>query len=258
MIRRELSPGAYALIPAGFEGHGFVAAFTERSGGVSEEPRFASLNLSYSSGDDPRNVSRNRSLVTETLEITPFAVGGQVHGATLAWVGPEQAGRGFTGPSEVLPATDGLHSTAARVALAVATADCAPVILGSPREERIAVIHAGWRGIAAGIIEAAASLFAEPTGVTAAIGPCAGPCCYEVGADVVDAITAGTVTGPVSRRSSGRTFLDIPATIERSLREAGVRDVEASELCTIDLSDRFFSHRRDGPCGRQFAIGMRL
>lgn len=258
MIRRELSPGAYALIPSGFEQDGFVAAFTERSGGVSAEPRFASLNLSYSSGDDPRNVSRNRSLLMEQMEISPFAVGGQVHGATLALVGPEEAGSGFEGPSDVIPATDGLHSTSSRVALAVATADCAPVILESAREGRLAVVHAGWRGIAAGIIETAVSMFADAATVRAAIGPCAGPCCYEVGEDVLDAITAGTEAGPVARRGPGRIFLDIPATIEGGLREIGVRDIEASGLCTIDLSDRFFSHRRDGPCGRQLAIGMRL
>lgn len=258
MERRELSPGAFALISTALENDGFMAAFTERSGGVSSEPRFASLNLSYSSGDDPQNVFRNRALVTTSLDTGPFAVGGQVHGAAIASVGREQAGSGFAGPEGVMPATDGLHSSEASVALAVATADCAPVILGSAREERVAVVHAGWRGIASGIIEASALLFDDPAGVKAAIGPCAGACCYEVGEEVVQAIDAGTAGAVVSRRSAGRLSLDIPATIERGLREMGVRDIEASGLCTVDLSDRFFSHRRDGPCGRQFAIGVRL
>jgi hypothetical protein len=258
LIRFEFSPGAYALIPSGFEDDGFVAAFTERSGGASTEPRFASLNLSYSSGDDPRYVSSNRYLVTRELGTGPFAVGGQVHGATLALIEPEQAGSGFEGPEGVIGATDGLHSSFPGVALAVATADCAPIILGSAREERLAVIHAGWRGIAAGIVEAAARLFDDPTGVRATIGPCAGVCCYEVGGEVVEAIEAGPGGSAVTRRSSGRVFLDIPSTIERGLRELGVRDIEPSGVCTIDLSDRFFSHRRDGPCGRQLAIAMRL
>jgi len=258
LIRRELSSGAYALVPSGFENDGFLAAFTERSGGVSSEPRFASLNLSYSSGDDPQNVARNRHLVTSEMGTGPFAIGGQIHGVTLASVGPEQAGRGFAGPAEVVPATDGLHTSSVRVALAVAAADCAPVIMGSAREERLAVVHAGWRGIAAGIIESATRLFDDPAGVRVAIGPCAGPCCYEVGEDVIEAITSGTEGGAVSRLISSRILLDIPATIERALREIGVRQVEAADLCTIDLPDRFFSHRRDGPCGRQLAIGMRF
>jgi len=256
--RRELHSGAFALVSSALESDGFIAAFTERSGGVSAEPRFASLNLSYSSGDDPQNVSRNRVLVTAALGTGPFAVGGQVHGAALASVGPEEVGSGFDGADGVIPATDGLHSSSRAVALAVATADCAPVILGSAREERLAVVHAGWRGIAAGIVEAAALLFDDPSGVRAAIGPCAGVCCYEVGEEVVEAINAGTAGGAVSRRKSGRLSLDIPATIESGLREMGVREIEVSGLCTIDLSERFYSHRRDGPCGRQFAIGMRL
>lgn len=258
MEQRELWTGAPAQVSPALESDGFLAVFTERNGGVSDEPRFASLNLSYSSGDDVAKVRENRRLTTEALETGPFAVGGQVHGSRLAAVGSGRAGRGFDGPEGVIPATDGLYTRSRGRALGVATADCVPVILGSAREGRLTVVHAGWRGVAGRIVEKAVALFTDPRSVRAAIGPCAGGCCYEVGEDVVAAVDAGTVGDVVVEKRRGRAYLDLAGTIAGTLGELGVGDVETSGLCTIEESERFFSHRRDGACGRQFAIGMRL
>lgn len=257
--RRHLGKRAYALVSPLLESDGFLVAFTERTGGVSSEPRFASLNLSFSSGDEPSAVTANRERVTSALGTGPFAVGGQVHGSHLAAVGPKLAGSGYDGPDGVISATDGLHTRSRGVALAVATADCVPVVLGSAREGRIAVVHAGWRGVASGIVSAALSRFTQPGEVRAAIGPAAGGCCYEVGEEVALAVSAAVPKGAVVERSgAGSLRLDLPASIARVLRDGGVRRIEQAGLCTIHEHRRFFSHRRDGPCGRQFAIGMRL
>lgn len=253
--RREVAPGAFALVSTALEREGFLAAFTERSGGASTESRFASLNLSYSSGDDRRLVAKNRDLVTNAMDTGPFAVGGQVHGPRLTAVGRGRAGSGYDGPDGVIPETDGLHSGTAGIALAVATADCVPVILAG--EGRIAVVHAGWRGVAAGIVDRSIGLFDQPRSIRAAIGPAAGGCCYEVGEDVVLAVASGTAGSVVSIKKPGRPHLDLAATIARTCRALGVSKVEVAGSCTIHEEDRFFSHRRQGPCGRQFAIAMK-
>lgn len=257
MERRDLGGGAFAMVPPAMERDGFLAAFTERTGGVSEPERFASLNLSYSSGDSPTRVAANRDKVTSALGVGPFAVGGQVHGARVADVGPGRAGSGYRGPDDVIPATDALTTRSRGVALAVATADCVPVVLASAAEGRLAVVHAGWRGTAAGVIQRAAARFSDPRSVRAAIGPCAGGCCYEVEEDVVLAVAAGLDTGVVSTRRGSRYLLDLGATIAKVLRGSGIRRIDAAGLCTIHEEERFFSHRRQGPCGRQFAIAVR-
>lgn len=253
--RRQITPGAYALVSTAMEKDGFLAAFTERPGGASTGSRFSALNLSYSSGDDPKLVAANRELVITSLGTGPFAVGGQVHGSELASVGRSRAGSGYLGPDGVIPDTDGLHTRTAGVALAVATADCAPVILAG--DGRIAVVHAGWRGVAAGIVDKAIGLFEAPASVRAVVGPAAGSCCYEVGEDVVLAVTSGTAGLPVIAGKPGRPRLDLAATIAGTCRALGLRKVEVAGLCTIHEEERFFSHRRQGPCGRQFAIGMK-
>jgi YfiH family protein len=255
--RRPLGNEAFALVSTTLEDEGFLAAFSERGGGVSEN-EFASLNLSYSSGDDPAKISANRTHVIEALGIPPFALGGQVHGAKLANVGRSKAGSGYDGPEGVLSGHDGLHTTARGVPVAVATADCVPVILASAAEGRVAAIHAGWKGVAAGIVTGATALFKDPKGVTAAIGPAAGPCHYEVGEDVAFAVSAAVPGGAVVESRDGSLFLDLPGSIESALNSAGVEAVEVARLCTIHEAGRFFSHRRDGPGGRQMAIAMRV
>jgi hypothetical protein len=239
------------------EAEGFLAVFTERTGGSSEGP-FATLNLSYSVGDDDGCVSSNRSSLILSLGIPPFAVGGQVHGANVFRVDAADAGRGFGGPAETIPATDAMVTNEPDLPMAVATADCAPVILASPREGAAAIVHAGWRGIAAGVVSGAALAFEDPAGVLAAIGPAAGPCHYEVGDEVEAAVAAASPSGVRSERRRGRRFLDLAGTIEGILRDLGVRTIDAEKSCTIHEEQRFFSHRRQGVSGRQMAMVMKM
>lgn len=176
----------------------------------------------------------------------------------MANVGPAKAAAGFEGPEGVLSGRDGLFTKTAGLPIAVATADCTPVVLASAGEGRVAVIHAGWKGVAAGIVNRAAALFDRSIDVKAAIGPAAGPCHYEVGEDVAFSVSAAIPGGAVVERRDGKIFLDLPASIEAALTAAGVKHVDTTGLCTIHEAERFFSHRRDGPCGRQMGIAMRM
>ncbi len=254
--RRILGGGAHALVSTTLEGSGFLVAFSERTGGVSEGV-LSSLNLSYAAQDDPASVARNREHLISGLRIPEFAVARQVHGTRIVPVGAKRAGQGFGGDTPVGDA-DGLTTTSANVPLAALIADCMPIVLASAQEGRLAVVHAGWRGMAAGIVSAGVGLFEDPAQVEAAIGPSIRPCHYEVGEDVALAVSAASDAGAVTERRGGRLFLDLPGTALTTLRAAGLRRVEDTGLCTACESDRFFSHRREGPTGRQAAIGMRL
>lgn len=255
--RRDLPVGGHVLVSTSLERVGVLAAFTERTGGVSQGA-FASLNLSYSSGDDAERIAENRKRLVEGLGCGPFALGGQIHGADLVEVTSRLAGAGFDGPEGVIPGCDGMWTDEPGRALAIATADCVPVVFAEEGGGgRIAGVHAGWRGVAAGIVGRAASLFDDPTRVRVAIGPAAGVCCYEVGPEVIEAVSAQVPGGAVVDERGGRHFLDLVASIRRILVPAGMREIEDAGLCTITERERFFSHRRDGPCGRQLAVAVR-
>jgi polyphenol oxidase len=207
---------------------GGTALFTTRRGGRSEGP-FASLNLGLWTDDDPENVRANRELVRERAGVARLAQGRQVHGARVVV------------DAEDTEEADGQATTAFDVAAIVLTADCLPVALAGPGV--VAMVHAGWRGLANGVLEAGV---AATGAVAAAIGPGIGPCCYEVGDDV------RAVFG-----TSDRT-LDLKAIARERLRAAGVTEVHDCGLCTACDAERFFSHRRDsGVTGRQAGLAWR-
>lgn len=244
-------------MPGNLEAEGFLVSFTERTGGVSEGP-YASLNLAFRTGDERPRVLTNRARLRTALRIAEFAVPRQVHGTHLISVGRTRAGLGFAKSGTRLEA-DALSVSLRRTPVAVLTADCVPLALVSPSERRAVVVHAGWRGLAAGIVGRALRTFAKPTGVLAAIGPAIGACHYEVGADVALAVSGGSEAGAVVRRRDGRLFVDLAATVRRSLRVDGVRSIEDADICTACEETRFFSHRRDGRrTGRQALIAMRM
>lgn len=243
------------MVPGDLEDAGFLVAFTERRGGVSEPP-YATLNLGFRTGDRPEDVRENRQKVVDALGVPPFAIAAQVHGAGVVRVGEGRAGVGFDGSSPVARA-DALAVTRPRVPVGILVADCLPVALASPREGLLLAVHAGWRGLAAGILDEAMRSFERPGGVRAAVGPAIGPCHYEVGEDVALAVAAGSAAGAVTERRAGRVHLDLPATARRVLRAAGVRRIEVAEVCTACEEGRFFSHRRDEITGRQALVAMR-
>lgn len=221
------------------------AAFTTRTGGISEAP-FDSLNLGVLTDDVNEAVVENRRRLAAALGLDParIPIGLQVHGGELAFHSKPQQPSPFARPGSEIPEVDGHVVRAPGLAPLVFAADCLPVALSGPGG--VAMLHCGWRGLAGGIVAAGA----EAVGATAAaIGPGIGPCCYEVGDEVLDAFSAlgdGTADG---------RMLDLPEVTRRLLGEAGVMKVESAGLCTSCEPQLFFSHRRDhGHTGRQAGI----
>lgn len=253
MERRQLAGEIRALVSRGLEQRGFLAAFTERTGGASSAP-FSSLNLGLHTGDDPEIVQRNRSALSSALWVQGLVSARQVHGAHIARIEQERSG-----PADrPLGKADALTTSSAGLPLAVMVADCVPLALASEREGDLSVVHIGWRGLARGIVQKAVRSFAEPAGLAAAIGPAIGPCHYEVGEEVIDAVQRGTDGACRIREGGPKPRLDLPGTVETALRRAGVREVERAEECTACEPARFFSHRRDGRTGRQALVMVRL
>jgi YfiH family protein len=214
---------------------GGTALFTTRRGGVSEGP-FASLNLGLQTDDNPDRVRDNRERLAH-LSGGRLARVRQVHGTDVVTADADR---------DTAVEADGQVTADRGVAALVLTADCLPIALVAP--EGVGMLHAGWRGLADGVIasgvEALRGLGASD--IAAAIGPGAGPCCYEVGDEVHAAF--GT---------SGRT-VDLKALARERLEAAGVGVVHDCGLCTIHDADRFFSHRRDrGVTGRQAGVAWR-
>jgi polyphenol oxidase len=258
MLERRAVEGLRVVVAADCEADGFLVAFTERHPGGSSSP-FDTLNLSLAVGDDRERVGQNRDALCHAFGIDGFAVGQQVHGAGIARVEPESSDAGFRDHGAAFPATDALVTDARGVGVAVLVADCVPVALASPATGRVAVVHAGWRGTAARVMQRTLDAFGETSDIRAAIGPAIGPDHYEVGSGVIDALGG---VGPVrvaERTAAGRCRVDLPGTVEAILEDRGVRRIERSFDCTACLADRFFSHRRDGRrTGRQALVAMRL
>jgi polyphenol oxidase len=221
------------------------AAFSTRLGGVSEAP-FDSLNLGILTEDDAEAVIENRRRLAGALSRDPerIPIALQVHGAELvSHAGPQQPSP-FAHPGSDLPSADGHVVTTPDLAPLVFVADCLPVALAGPRG--VAMLHCGWRGLAAGIVAAGT----EAVGArAAAIGPGIGPCCYEVGEEVLESFS-GLGDGVAEGR-----MLDLAEVARRLLREAGVERIESAGLCTSCEAELFFSHRRDGGVtGRQAGL----
>lgn len=224
---------------------GATVRFTSRRGGVSRGP-FASLNLGILTEDRRVDVIENRIRLARAAGFDPgrVAMGRQVHGAGLEWQGADPPAPHFASPGAVLPAADGQLSDRPGLGLLVVVADCLPVALRGPGG--LAMLHCGWRGLAAGIIAAAADRI-EAT--EAVIGPGIAHCCFEVGPEVAAAFAD---LGP--GLSQGR-LLDLPEVTRRLLLRAGVDRVEDAGICTFCDRENFFSHRRDrGRTGRQAGI----
>ena len=228
-------------------------AFGTRLGGTSPAP-YASLNLGLLTADAEANVLENRRRLAAALGFAPerVAYALQVHGADLVLVPPSFRGSFADTGSGKEPRADGAGLVeadgqvigATGVAGLVFTADCLPVAVSGPGG--VAMLHCGWRGLAAGILaRGVAAVGAEE----AAVGPGIGPCCYEVGTEVLDAF-AGLGDGVATGR-----MLDLVEAARRLLSAAGVDRVQSAALCTSCNPELFFSHRRDeGLTGRQGSL----
>jgi YfiH family protein len=225
-----------------------LAGCTTRIGGVSDGT-FEALNLGAHVGDNPDAVKENRRRLAVEIELPGEPVWlKQVHGANVV-VNP--AGE---------PEADASVTSEAGFVCAVMIADCLPVLFAADDGSEVAAAHAGWRGLAAGVLENTINaLSASPDQVHAWLGPAISQAAFEVGAEVQEAFLA-TDDGAVdcfTRNAAGRWQADLYALARRRLASAGVSRVSGGDFCTYADRQRFFSYRRDGQCGRMAAIVCR-
>ncbi len=205
--------------------------FTERADG----------NMSSVGGEGAESGAENRQRLRSRLGLEGLARGYQVHGTRVLIASSGNDRR----PQGALDSSDGQATAARGVGAMVLAADCLPVALLAPRA--VATVHAGWRGLAAGVLEQGlATLRTLSDGeIAAVLGPCAGPCCYEVGPEVHEDLGTGL---------AGKATVDLRALARKRLQAAGVAEVAELGGCTI-CDERFFSHRREGvAAGRQAAV----
>jgi purine-nucleoside/S-methyl-5'-thioadenosine phosphorylase / adenosine deaminase len=240
---------------------------TTRHGGVSGGG-YATLNLSFSVGDDPANVAENRGRVAAALpaSITDFVFAAQVHGRRARIVSRADRGRGAMRPDDALADTDALVTGDPGTVLAILVADCVPIVLYDPAAHVVACVHAGWRGTVAGVTRAAldamATLGASPQTVIAALGPGIDPGSYQVAEDVAAAVRRalpGRTSSVLRPDGTGRWLFDVAEANRLLLRDAGVPagQIHQAGVATGPGSGLFFSHRATRPCGR-FAAVARL
>ena len=234
--------------------HGVRAAFTLRLGGVSGPP-YDSLNLGGHVGDAPEAVAENRRLVREELELSEEPVWlQQVHGTRVVEI---------DGTAPVAPVADAAVTRRVGVACAVLVADCIPVLFAAHDGSIVGAAHAGWRGLAGGVLEATvaamSALGADPTRISAWLGPGIGQDSFEVG-DEVRAAFVGHDARPSEEflpNPRGKWQCDLVALARSRLAAVGLTDVTGGEFCTYADKKRFFSYRRDGQCGRMAALNWR-
>jgi YfiH family protein len=219
---------------------------TTRPGGVSNGS-WQSLNLGAHVGDRPEAVVRNRELLAQDagLPAEPRWLD-QVHGTRILQIDRGEAG-----------SADGAVTSTPGVVLAIMTADCLPVLLATKDGRRIGVAHAGWRGLAAGVLGAAVAAFeCAPSRLLAWLGPAIGQSAFEVGPEVRAAFMARDAASAeyFIPNARGRWQADLDGLARRQLRLGGVAEIHGRPQCTFSEPARFFSHRREAPCGRMATL----
>lgn len=241
------------LVP-GWQAPGVGAVMTTRHGGVSSGP-FSSLNLRDGLGDDPLAVQENRARVLASMGALPAYLN-QVHGAKVAHISASDVR-----PGAELRNADASVTTEPGLACVVQVADCLPVLFAAPGARAVAAAHAGWRGLALGVLEATLGEVCklarcEPAEVQVWLGACIGPRRFEVGEDVLAAFGSSAASADAARFAAhvpGKWLADLPGLARDRLAAAGVNSVSGGNWCTVEDASRFFSFRRDGVTGRMAA-----
>lgn len=230
--------------------------FTTRHGGVSSGV-FESLNFAVGAGsirDSQENVIKNHALAASCFGLTENDIcrSYQNHSANVEVVGNDQKSTGIYKPPFPY-GVDGLVTAEKRLILSIRTADCVPVLLYDTKNNICAAVHSGWRGtlgrITSSAIEKMCSAGADRGSIIAAIGPCIGVCCYEVGQELLDAFTnADKEFEACFTTKNGKLYLDLTAANEMILIKSGIKEenISSAHLCTCCNRDDFFSHRREG------------
>jgi polyphenol oxidase len=232
---------------------GVGAVMTTRAGGVGKAP-FDSLNLRDGLGDEPAAVAENQRRLQEAIGSAPVWLK-QVHGAAVVSL-TSASGR----PETAVHSADACVTTEPGVVCAIQVADCLPVLFAAPGARGVAAAHAGWRGLAAGVLESSVgalceSAHCEPSELQAWLGACIGPRRFEVGPDVLEAFGADprTESPAFVPFRPGKWHANLPLLARERLRTAGLRSFSGGDWCTVEAPSRFFSFRRDGVTGRMAA-----
>lgn len=231
-----------------------------REGGVSEGS-FESLNLGFSVGDEPARVQENLRRLAHSGGMEPYQLHtvSQVHGDAVHRVMPPlRAARAELLPPEAT--ADAVWTSARGHGVGVKTADCVPILLVDPIEQRVAAVHSGWKGtelrIAARMVEAWVREGSDAGSLLAVIGPCIRACCYEV-SEALSARFEKTFGAAVSKRQGEKKHLNLPWAVRQTLLDVGMKEDRLDDLaaCTACDSERFFSHRRTrGHTGRHLSF----
>jgi YfiH family protein len=223
------------------------AVWTDRHGGVSNPP-YDTANLSLSVGDDADAVGENRCRLADSLQLPHPSTWWwlrQVHGADTVVA--------HGSPTDGTPDADAVVTDVPAVPMVVMTADCAPIAVAC--DGAAGVIHAGWHGLLAGVVEDAVQRLLEMGGgpVSAVIGPCIQPASYEFGEADLARVTERFGDSVAGRTAHGRPALDLPAAVAVALEQAGAASIRDLAICTASTPD-YFSYRRDGSTGRQALV----
>ncbi len=250
LAQRLAAAGHDWIVPAWDAPAHVGALVTTRTGGVSAGAH-ASLNLGASVGDDDRAVAENRRRLDAFVPAAPRWLR-QVHGNVVALQRAQPAGEP--------PVADAAVTRERGVVCAVLVADCLPVLLADRDATVVGIAHAGWRGLAAGVVErtvaALGGLGAGADRLVAWLGPCIGPQAFEVGSDVRAAFLATDAGADAhfAPATPGKWRADLRALARRRLTACGVRTIAASDACTVADPARFYSWRRDRGGGRMAAL----
>jgi len=223
-----------------------AALSTTRLGGVSKG-QWQSLNLGLNSGDNTADVLHNRALLEDQLPAAPHWLQ-QVHGNRVV----KHPGSGSVLNQTPATEADAQWSDEPGAVCAVLAADCLPVLFCNRSGNQVAAAHAGWRGLAAGVLENTVAAMRGPASeLMAWLGPAIGPAVYQVGAEVVAAFAEQQAQGADAFQPDGdRWLFDLYAMARHRLLRAGVSHISGGEFCTYSDAHRFFSYRRDGQTGR--------
>ena len=229
------------------------ALLTTRLGGCSLPP-YDGFNLGEHVGDDPQAVARNRAMLRELLPAEPSWLS-QVHGCAVVDAGIPASGVPASGvPAADVPVADAAVAREPGRVCVVMTADCLPVLFCDDDGSVVAAAHAGWRGLAGGVLEATiAKMAVSPTRLRAWLGPAIGPDSFEVGDEVRDAFVAvdpGAAQAFVPTPAPGKWLADLFMLARRRLQAAGVGRIEGGGVCTVKDAEHFYSYRRDRRTGR--------
>jgi len=240
---------------------GIMHFISTRDGGVSKPP-FDTLNLSFNVSDDPKHVASNRKLLSSALgfKVENLTTAKQVHGNKVMVVTKDMHGKGSNDHGSALDGIDAMVTDVPGILLMIQVADCAPLLFYDPKNKVIAATHAGWRGtvleIARNTVSSMVKRFkSDPAYIYVGIGPSIGPCCYEVGREVIHEASKDLI-----KTRNGKNYFDLWKANKRQLIETGIpgSNIEVSQICTHCNSDTFFSSRAGKGVTGRFGAGIML